>query len=170
MRSKYGIHLWRSKSWPIEKINWRSLGAHYLLIVNELSVYSMYCHGILAYLWMSIFNIARGQFYRVQVGVQSPEGITTLHGVLRRFNGFLKLLAIVSLCLFICILILVLFLMYFYLHTESDNMGFVQAHYPHRGSIDMIYVLNSFTNVKPLLLFSSDGHKTISIYCRVWQQ
>ncbi|KAK4853779.1 hypothetical protein QYF36_014459 [Acer negundo] len=30
-------------------------------------------------------------FYRVQVGVQSPEGITTSRGVLRRFNHFLKL-------------------------------------------------------------------------------
>ncbi|CAL0305720.1 unnamed protein product [Lupinus luteus] len=34
-----------------------------------------------------------GQFYRVQVGIQSPEGVTTLHGVLRRFNDFLKLFA-----------------------------------------------------------------------------
>ncbi|TKY74744.1 hypothetical protein E2542_SST03507 [Spatholobus suberectus] len=32
-------------------------------------------------------------FYRVQVGVQSPEGITRVHGVLRRFNDFLKLFA-----------------------------------------------------------------------------
>ncbi|XP_061340983.1 PX domain-containing protein EREL1-like isoform X2 [Gastrolobium bilobum] len=32
-------------------------------------------------------------FYRLQVGVQSPEGITSLHGVLRRFNDFLKLFA-----------------------------------------------------------------------------
>ncbi|KAI3468010.1 hypothetical protein Pfo_024673 [Paulownia fortunei] len=30
-------------------------------------------------------------FYRVQVGVQSPEGITTTRTVLRRFNDFLKL-------------------------------------------------------------------------------
>ncbi|KAK6912585.1 Phox homology [Dillenia turbinata] len=30
-------------------------------------------------------------FYRVQVGVQSPEGITTIHGILRRFNDFWKL-------------------------------------------------------------------------------
>ncbi|CAN6681691.1 unnamed protein product [Malus baccata var. baccata] len=30
-------------------------------------------------------------FYRVEVGVQSPEGITTTNGVLRRFNDFLKL-------------------------------------------------------------------------------
>uniref|UniRef100_A0A7N0R8E4 PX domain-containing protein n=1 Tax=Kalanchoe fedtschenkoi TaxID=63787 RepID=A0A7N0R8E4_KALFE len=30
-------------------------------------------------------------FYRVQIGVQSPEGHTTLWGVLRRFNDFLKL-------------------------------------------------------------------------------
>ncbi|XVE53598.1 hypothetical protein DITRI_Ditri03aG0015400 [Diplodiscus trichospermus] len=30
-------------------------------------------------------------FYRVQVGIQSPEGVTTTWGVLRRFNDFLKL-------------------------------------------------------------------------------
>ncbi|KAJ4849997.1 hypothetical protein Tsubulata_016232 [Turnera subulata] len=30
-------------------------------------------------------------FYRVQVGLQSPEGTTTLRGILRRFNDFLKL-------------------------------------------------------------------------------
>ncbi|KZV47634.1 hypothetical protein F511_14420 [Dorcoceras hygrometricum] len=30
-------------------------------------------------------------FYRVQVGIQSPEGITTTRTVLRRFNNFLKL-------------------------------------------------------------------------------
>ncbi|CAK7353736.1 unnamed protein product [Dovyalis caffra] len=30
-------------------------------------------------------------FYRVQVGVQSPEGVTTMRGVLRRFNDFMKL-------------------------------------------------------------------------------
>ncbi|KAL9267960.1 PX domain-containing protein [Drosera capensis] len=30
-------------------------------------------------------------FYRVQVGVQSPEGITTITGTLRRFSDFLKL-------------------------------------------------------------------------------
>ncbi|KAK4480166.1 hypothetical protein RD792_013228 [Penstemon davidsonii] len=32
-----------------------------------------------------------GQFYRVQVGMQSQEGITTTRTVLRRFNDFLKL-------------------------------------------------------------------------------
>ncbi|KAF8110900.1 hypothetical protein N665_0078s0090 [Sinapis alba] len=31
-------------------------------------------------------------FYRVQISVQSPEGVTTMMGVLRRFNDFLKLL------------------------------------------------------------------------------
>ncbi|KAH6800688.1 hypothetical protein C2S52_001152 [Perilla frutescens var. hirtella] len=30
-------------------------------------------------------------FYRVQVGLQSPEGVSTTHGVLRRFSDFLKL-------------------------------------------------------------------------------
>ncbi|KAK9079978.1 hypothetical protein SSX86_001653 [Deinandra increscens subsp. villosa] len=32
-------------------------------------------------------------FYRVVVGLQSPEGVTTTRAVLRRFNDFLKLLA-----------------------------------------------------------------------------
>ncbi|XP_019100929.1 PREDICTED: uncharacterized protein LOC104787667, partial [Camelina sativa] len=32
-------------------------------------------------------------FYRVQVSLQSPEGVTTMRGVLRRFNDFLKLLS-----------------------------------------------------------------------------
>ncbi|KAK0595126.1 hypothetical protein LWI29_003825 [Acer saccharum] len=31
--------------------------------------------------------------YRVQVGIQSPEGITTTRGILRRFSDFLKLLS-----------------------------------------------------------------------------
>lgn len=35
-------------------------------------------------------------YYRVQVGVQSPEGITTTRTVLRRFNDFLKLHAAVK--------------------------------------------------------------------------
>ncbi|XAR50533.1 Plus-end-directed kinesin ATPase [Bertholletia excelsa] len=29
--------------------------------------------------------------YRIQIGIQSPEGITTTHGTLRRFSDFLKL-------------------------------------------------------------------------------
>ncbi|KAL2458774.1 Phox (PX) domain-containing protein [Forsythia ovata] len=32
-------------------------------------------------------------FYRVQVGLQSPEGVTTTRGILRRFSDFLKLLS-----------------------------------------------------------------------------
>ncbi|KAL9226755.1 hypothetical protein vseg_002529 [Gypsophila vaccaria] len=32
-------------------------------------------------------------FYRVQVAIQSPAGVTTVRGVLRRFNDFLKLFA-----------------------------------------------------------------------------
>lgn len=32
-------------------------------------------------------------FYRVQVGIQSPEGITTTWGILRRFSDFLNLLS-----------------------------------------------------------------------------
>lgn len=43
------------------------------------------------------FNIFKGQFYRVHVGVQSPEGSTTNRGVLRRFNDFLKLFSDVCL-------------------------------------------------------------------------
>lgn len=30
-------------------------------------------------------------FYRVQIGLQSPEGMTTMRGILRRFNDFMKL-------------------------------------------------------------------------------
>ncbi|CAK9164894.1 unnamed protein product [Ilex paraguariensis] len=30
-------------------------------------------------------------FYRVQIGIQSPEGVTSTRGILRRFNDFLKL-------------------------------------------------------------------------------
>ncbi|EMS68253.1 hypothetical protein TRIUR3_03382 [Triticum urartu] len=32
-----------------------------------------------------------GQFYRIHVGIQSPEGVSSSHGVLRRFSDFLKL-------------------------------------------------------------------------------
>ncbi|KAG8372519.1 hypothetical protein BUALT_Bualt12G0074600 [Buddleja alternifolia] len=43
----------------------------------------------------SIFSESEGSepivFYRVQVGLQSPEGVTTTRGVLRRFSEFLKL-------------------------------------------------------------------------------
>lgn len=35
-------------------------------------------------------------FYRVQVGIQSPEGVTTTRGVLRRFNDFLKLATVLK--------------------------------------------------------------------------
>ncbi|XP_050268398.1 PX domain-containing protein EREL1-like isoform X2 [Quercus robur] len=38
----------------------------------------------------------RKWFYRVQVGVQSPEGVTTTRGVLRRFNDFLKLFTVLK--------------------------------------------------------------------------
>ncbi|XP_057514181.1 PX domain-containing protein EREX-like isoform X2 [Actinidia eriantha] len=31
------------------------------------------------------------KFYRVQIGIQSPEGVTTTRGILRRFSDFLKL-------------------------------------------------------------------------------
>lgn len=41
-------------------------------------------------------NIHKLQFYRVQVGIQSPEGITTIRGIQRRFNDFLKLFSDVS--------------------------------------------------------------------------
>ncbi|KAG8481975.1 hypothetical protein CXB51_026907 [Gossypium anomalum] len=34
-----------------------------------------------------------GLFYRVQVGIQSPEGVTTTREILRRFSDFLKLLS-----------------------------------------------------------------------------
>lgn len=42
-------------------------------------------------------NNVKRQFYRVLVGLQSPEGNTTTRVVLRRFNDFLMFLAAVSL-------------------------------------------------------------------------
>jgi len=30
-------------------------------------------------------------FYRIHVGIQSPEGFSSSHGILRRFSDFLKL-------------------------------------------------------------------------------
>ncbi|CAN1285662.1 PX domain-containing protein EREX [Linum perenne] len=36
-------------------------------------------------------NRATGQFYRVQVGLQSPDGVTNSREILRRFSDFLKL-------------------------------------------------------------------------------
>ncbi|KAL8153377.1 hypothetical protein V2J09_011137 [Rumex salicifolius] len=51
-----------------------------------------YCITVPSY---SILPSSRGSapivFYRVQVGVQSPQAITTIHGVLRRFSDFAKL-------------------------------------------------------------------------------
>ncbi|KAF5453248.1 hypothetical protein F2P56_028163 [Juglans regia] len=51
-----------------------------------------YCISIPSWVFLSK---SRGSdpvvFYRVQVGLQSPEGITTIRGILRRFNDFLKL-------------------------------------------------------------------------------
>ncbi|XP_048332586.2 PX domain-containing protein EREL1 isoform X2 [Ziziphus jujuba] len=40
---------------------------------------------------MTLQCLSMPRFYRVHVGLQSPEGITTTRGVLRRFNDFLKL-------------------------------------------------------------------------------
>uniref|UniRef100_M8BFF9 Uncharacterized protein n=1 Tax=Aegilops tauschii TaxID=37682 RepID=M8BFF9_AEGTA len=37
------------------------------------------------------FLMLTGQFYRIHVGIQSPEGVSSSHGVLRRFSDFLKL-------------------------------------------------------------------------------
>ncbi|KAG6669506.1 hypothetical protein CIPAW_01G249300 [Carya illinoinensis] len=51
-----------------------------------------YCISIPSWIFLSK---SRGSdpvvFYRIQVGIQSPEGITTIRGILRRFNDFLKL-------------------------------------------------------------------------------
>jgi hypothetical protein len=44
-------------------------------------------------LLLDICDILEVQFYRVQVSVQSPEGVSTMRGILRRFNDFVKLLA-----------------------------------------------------------------------------
>jgi hypothetical protein len=42
------------------------------------------------------FYLCPYQFYRVQVAIQSPEGITSARLVLRRFNDFLELYSSVS--------------------------------------------------------------------------
>lgn len=51
-----------------------------------------YCVTVPSY---TILPSSRGSapvvFYRVQVGVQSPQAITTIHGILRRFSDFVKL-------------------------------------------------------------------------------
>ena len=49
-------------------------------------------------LFQYLCNILEEQFYRVQISVQSPEGVTTMRGVFRRFNDFLKLLTDVRIC------------------------------------------------------------------------
>ena len=61
-------------------------------------------HG-LTFMWVCTFcsfstfhsNLVKGQFYRVLIGIQSPEGVTTTRYVLIRFNDFLKFLSAVSL-------------------------------------------------------------------------
>lgn len=53
-----------------------------LIVLVSLSIFS--------------FNILEGQFFRVHVGIQSPEGISTSHIILRRFTDFLKLFTSVS--------------------------------------------------------------------------
>ncbi|XP_010696464.1 PX domain-containing protein EREL1 isoform X2 [Beta vulgaris subsp. vulgaris] len=40
---------------------------------------------------MSLQCLSMPRFYRILVGIQSPAGVTTTRGVLRRFNDFLKL-------------------------------------------------------------------------------
>lgn len=45
---------------------------------------------------VSKFNAHKGQFYRIHVGIQSPEGFSSSHGILRRFSDFLKLSSDVS--------------------------------------------------------------------------
>ncbi|GAB4854594.1 hypothetical protein Ancab_023176 [Ancistrocladus abbreviatus] len=40
---------------------------------------------------MTLQCLSVPRFYRVQVGIQSPDAVTTIRGVLRRFNDFLKL-------------------------------------------------------------------------------
>ena len=49
------------------------------------------------------FNNQNLQFYMVQVGLQSPEGITSTRGISRRFNEFLELfyeVTVIILCFF----------------------------------------------------------------------
>ncbi|GFZ16705.1 myosin heavy chain-related protein [Actinidia rufa] len=45
---------------------------------------------------LMLFGKIHFSFYWVQVGIQSAEGITTMRGVLRRFNNFLKLFTVLK--------------------------------------------------------------------------
>ncbi|KAK9100662.1 hypothetical protein Scep_024092 [Stephania cephalantha] len=52
-----------------------------------------YCVTIPSWIIRSKLGDSEGvAFYKVQVGIQSPEGITSVRGVLRRFSDFMKLL------------------------------------------------------------------------------
>jgi hypothetical protein len=70
-------------------------GKKALIIVSwdlgfELCKLCHYCFPV------SKFNAHKGQFYRIHVGIQSPEGFSSIHGILRRFSDFLKLSSDVS--------------------------------------------------------------------------
>lgn len=85
----------------IWKVHFREVVFRLIIFQADLSIW---CTSIIFFflsLYMLDFDILKGQFYRVHVGVQSPEGITTTRCVLRRFNDFLKLYSVVSLYIFI---------------------------------------------------------------------
>lgn len=62
---------------------------------------------------MLCFNNQNLQFYTVQVGLQSPEGITSTRGISRRFNEFLELFYEVTVIIS-CFLNLLEFLIMYY--------------------------------------------------------
>ena len=71
----------------IVKCSWLSMlhnRVHWLSMSGEVYVW-WFWPGIM-YVW---------QFFKVQVGIQSPDGISTLRQTLRRFSDFLKLYAAV---------------------------------------------------------------------------
>ena len=78
----------------VNSCNQLGKGTYHLHVVFILNVdLSKLCHSSF---YVSLFNAHKGQFYRIHVGIQSPEGFSSSHGILRRFSDFLKLCSDVS--------------------------------------------------------------------------
>lgn len=68
-----------------------------LLASLTVSVCSKYLDIMSHLIYFPLIRLLVGmKFYRVQVGIQSPQGISAVRGTLRRFSDFLKLFAAVS--------------------------------------------------------------------------
>ena len=72
----------------VNSCNQQEKGTYHLHLIEILNL-------DLFFLCISL-NAHKGQFYRIHVGIQSPEGFSSSHGILRRFSDFLKLCSDVS--------------------------------------------------------------------------